>query len=257
MRRAPIVLLAALALVPASAGAGATRPALALTATPAHVALAGSGRTTVRIANPGARVLVVDVARAGFSLDLRGRPRVASRQGARAAARWLVVRPPHLVLPPGASRLLTVAARLPRRAEPGDHDALVLLTTRPSRGAGVAVRARIGVVVVVRAPGRVVRRIVVPGLHVRRLRRARILELLLVNRGNVTETFARGAIRVTLRRGAARKILRVGPRDLRPRTHGIVRFRVPGRLHGAVTARVAVAAGRGRPAVTRTFRLRL
>ena len=249
----------ALALVPASAGAGArpARPALALTATPAHVALAGAERATVRVANPGARAVVVDVARAGFSLDLRGRPHVARRHDVRAAADWLAVRPARFVLPPGASRLLTVASRLPRRAEPGDHDALVLLATRPVRGAGVAVRVRIGVVVVVRAPGRVVRRVAVPQLRLRRLRHTRILELVLANRGNVTESFARGTIRVTLRRGNARVMLSGASRELRPHTKGVARFRVDGRLHGLTSARVAVAAAPGRSAVVRTFRLRL
>ena len=257
MRRTLGVLAVLLALVPASAGAGATRPALALTATPAHVALAGTDRATVRIANPGSRALVVDVARAGFSLDLQGRPHVASRGGARAATRWLAVRPARFVLAPGASRLLTVASRLPRRAEPGDHDALVLLTTRPVRGAGVAVRVRIGVVVVVRAPGRVVRHVAVRALRVHRLRRVRLIELVLANRGNVTETLPRGAVRVVVRRGYVRLTLHAGARELRPRTRGVVRFRAPSRLRGAATARVVVISGPGRQAVTRTFRLRL
>jgi hypothetical protein len=246
----------ALALVPASAGASAARPALALTATPAHLALAGTDRATVRVANPGARAVVVDVARAGFSLDLRGRPHVTRRHDVRAAARWLAVSPARFVLPPGRNRLLTIASRLPQRTEPGDHDALVLLATRPVRGAGVAVRMRIGVVVVVRAPGRVVRRVAVRRLRVRRLRHARVLELVLANRGNVTESFARGAIRVTLRRGHVRLTLRGAPRELRPHTRGVVRFRVDGRLRGVATARVTVAAAPARPAAVRTFRLR-
>ena len=46
-------LLAALVLVPASAGAGTARPPLALTATPAHVAFTGSGQAAVRVTNQG------------------------------------------------------------------------------------------------------------------------------------------------------------------------------------------------------------
>lgn len=257
MRRLLGLLLVAPALVPASAGAGAARPALALTATPAHVALAGTDRATVRVANPGARALVVDVGRTGFSLDLRGRPHVTPRGHGRGAAAWLAVSPARFVLPPGGSRLLTVASRLPRRTEPGDHDALVLLATRPVRGAGVAVRARIGVVVVVRAPGRVVRRVVVRQLRVHRVRHARVLELVLANRGNVTESFTRGAIRVTLRRGHVRLTLRGARRELRPHTRGVVRFLLRRRLHGHATARVAVATSQEGPTLARTFRLRL
>lgn len=256
MRRPLGLLLAVVALVPASAGAGAARPALALTATPAHVTLAGTSHATVRVANPGGRALVVDAGRAGFSLDLRGHPHVAPGRG-RAAARWLAVRPARFVLPPGGSRLLTVASRLPRRAEPGDHDALVLLATRPVRGAGVAVRVRIGIVVVVRAPGRVVRRVVVRQLRVHRLSHPRVLELVLANRGNVTESFARGAIRLTLRRGRGRVTLRGAPRVLRPHTRGIVRFLLRRGLHGLSTARVTVATAQEGPTVARTFRLRL
>jgi len=259
VRRLVGLLLVAPALVPASAGAGAgvARPALALTATPAHVALAGADRAAVRVANPGARAVVVDVARAGFSLDLRGRPQVARRGDARAAAGWLAVSPGRFVLAPGGNRLLTVASRLPRRAEPGDHDALLLLATRTVRGAGVAVRMRIGIVVVVRAPGRIVRRVAVRRLRVRRLRHARVLELVLANRGNVTESFARGAIRVTLGPGRARVALLGARRELRPRTSGVVRFRLDERFRGIASARVTIAAAPGRPAVIHTFRLRL
>ena len=98
MTRLAAVLLAALVLAPASAGASTTRPPLGLTATPAHVALAGFGRAMVRVTNPGASPVVVDVARAGFALDLRGRPKVVSRGGTRAASSWLTVRPPRFVL---------------------------------------------------------------------------------------------------------------------------------------------------------------
>jgi hypothetical protein len=257
MIRAAALVLAAVVLVPAPAGAGTARPRLALTANPAHVSLAGPGRATVRVANPGRSAVLVDIARAGFSLDLRGRPRVVARSGPRAAATWLTVRPVRLVLPAGASRTLTVAARLPARVEPGDHDALVLLTTRPRRGAGVAVRMRIGVVVVVRAPGRVVRRLELRGLRARRVRGTRIVELVVVNRGNVTETISSGRVRLFLRRGPRRVTLRAEGRDLRPRTTGLVQFRYRGSLGGWVAARVEIAAGPGGRPARRTFHVKL
>jgi hypothetical protein len=257
MRRATGLALFALVLVPASAGAGTTRPPLGLTATPARVTLEGTSQAGVDVTNPGSSAVVVDVSRAGFALDLRGRPQIVSRSENRAAVAWLTVRPGRIVLPAGASRLLTVSSRLPARAEPGDHDALVLLTTRPRGRAGVAVRMRIGVVVVVRAPGRVVRRLAMRGLRVRRVRGARILELRVVNRGNVTETLDAGRIRLWVRRGATELRLRADARDIRPRTTGVVQFRYRGRLAGWVTVRARLVPAPGRREVSRIFRVEL
>jgi hypothetical protein len=257
MRRAAGLLLAAFVLVPASAGAGAARPPLALTATPAKVSIAGSGRAIVRVANPGPSPLVVEAARAGFSLDLRGRPKIVAHRRGRTAASWLTMQPGRFVLAPGSSRALTVVSRLPARVEPGDHDALVLLTTRPRRSAAVAVRLRVGVVVVVRAPGRVVRRLALGGLRLRRARGARVLEVLVVNRGNVTESLTRRRVQISLLRGGTRKALATEPRDLRPRTSGVLAARYGARERGWTTVRVEITAADGRPAVGRSFRVKL
>lgn len=259
MRRTACLAFAALVLVPAHAGAGTGtgRPPVGLTVTPTRVTLAGTGTASVRIANPGSTPVVVDVTRAGFALDLRGRPRVVGRVTQRAATSWLRVRPGRFLLAAGSSRWLTVTSRLPRRVEPGDHDALVLLTTRPWRAAAVAVRMRIGVVVVVRAPGRVVRSLAVRRLRIRHLRHTRILELPIVNRGNVTETFDTDRIRLTLGRGRIQTRVRAEPRDLRPGTGGLVQFPYRGKLEGWVTARLRVASEPGRPSLLRTFRVKL
>jgi hypothetical protein len=257
MKRAAVLALAVVVLAHASAGAGTPRPPAALTATPAHISITGSGRATVRVANPGSSPLVVEVGRAGFSLDLRGRPRIVAREAARAATSWLSVQPGRFVLAAGASRVLAVSSRLPARTEPGDHDALVLLTTRPRRSAGVAVRMRIGVVVVVRAPGRIVRRLVVGRLRVRRAHGSRILELSVANRGNVTETLARDGVRVSLLRRGRRTTVSAESRDLRPRTSGVVQFRYHGRLSGWTTARVEIAPLEGGREVRRSFRVKL
>ena len=257
MRRLAALSTAAFVLVPASAGASTTRPPLGLTATPVHVALAGSSRAAVRVSNPGLNPVVVDIGRSGFSLDLRGRPKIVARGDGRAASAWLIVRPARFVLGGGASRFLTVASRLPRSIEPGDYDALVLLTTRPRRGAGVAVRMRIGIVVVVRAPGRIVRRIALGRLRVRRHRAVRVIELDVANRGNVTESLGGGNVRLTLRRGPAVAQVRADPRALRPRTRGIVQFRHRGPLEGWVTATARVNVEPGRPPVVRIYRVKL
>lgn len=257
MIRAAGIVLACSMLVPAAAGTSSTRTPVGLTASPAHVTLAGPGRATVRVTNTGSRPVVVDAARAGFALDLRGRPRVVARGVPGAATPWLTLRPRRLVLRPRASASLTVASKLPRHVEPGDHDALVLLTTRPLRAARVAVRMRIGIVVVVRAPGRILHRIELHELRVRRASRARTLELLIVNRGNVTEELGRDRILLTLvRRGQAYARLRPAARELRPRTRGIMQFTYRGRLRGWVTARITVSSG-GNGVTRRTFRIRL
>lgn len=256
MRRAA-ALLTAIVLVPASAGAGTTRPPAGLTATPSRIALAGTDRATVRVTNPGSTPLVVDVARAGFALDLRGRPRIVPHGGVRAAAAWLTVRPARVVLQGGASQSLAIASRLPTHVEPGDHDALVLLTTRPRGSGGVAVRMRIGIVVVVRAPGPVVRRLMLGPMRVRSAGPARLLELRVVNRGNVTETLGRGRVRIALRRGSARLRLVAAARELRPRTSGLVQVFYAGGLRGWVTAQAQIASETGGQAVRRTFRIRL
>ncbi len=248
-------------LAPAPSPAGAGRPRVSLVASPAHVTFAGTARKTIQISNTGRERVIVDVSRAGFALDLRGRPRIVPRKraGATAAASWLTVRPARLAIPPGASRPLTVSARLPRRAAPGDHDALVLLTTRPRPGRAVAIRLRLGLAVVVRAPGAIVRRLAPLRLRVRRPGRARLLELLLANRGNVAETLDRSCVAVSLhRRGRLLARLKPVARQLLPRTRGIVEIRYRGRLRGWVLAQVRLSNRRqcGRP-VGRIFRIRL
>jgi hypothetical protein len=257
MIRAAGIALASCVLVPAAAGTSTARPSIALTASPARVTLVGSGQASVRLSNRGSRPVVVDVARAGFALDLRGRPRIVARGGGRAAAGWLTLRPRRLVLASRASAKLTIAASVPRHSEPGDHDALVLLTTRPRLAGGVVVRMRVGVRVVVRAPGAILRRLELRELRVRQAGRARMLELLVVNRGNVTETLLRARVELTLRQaGRPPATLRPTTRELRPRTRGIVQFPYRGRLSGWVTAHVTVSLDRG-PVSRRTYRLRL
>jgi hypothetical protein len=256
------VLVCCLLLVPAKAGTSTgrrpvPRPPVALTASPAHVALRGSGRATVRVTDVGASAVVIDVTRAGFALDLRGRPEIVVRASSRAAANWLTLRPRRLALRPGQQGSLTVSSTLPPRAEPGDHDGLILLTSRPVRATGVSVRMRIGVVVVVRAPGTIVRRVEPRSLRLRRAtRRMRLLELLLVNRGNVTELLGRRQVEVSLMSGGRiRATLRPEPRELRPHTRGVVQLAYRGSLRGGLIARVRVTAGR--EAVQRVFRVKL
>ena len=250
-------LAALLLLAPASAGASGARPPVALTASPAHVDLAGSGRATVRVTNSGTRRVILDLRRAGFALDLRGRPRVVGQDaGNRSAASWLAFRPRTLTIGPGTSRAVAIVSRVPARAEPGDHDALVLFTTRRRIRDGLAVRVRMGVVVVVRAPGRIVRRLVLGGMRATRARGDRFLELAVTNRGNVTESFERGDTVVSLERGGRRLGRLVAEaRSLRPGTRGVLRFPLRRGLTGPVLARLDLVSDAGR--VQRVYRTRL
>jgi hypothetical protein len=112
---------------------------------------------------------------------------------------------------------------------------------------------RLAVRVVVRAPGRIVRRVRVRSLSVQRLRGSRLFAVRIANRGNVTETIGRGRLTVTLLvRGREAVRLAAGAREVLPGADAIVRLRYSGRLRGPVVARVAVVGG-----PTRTFRARL
>lgn len=253
-----LVHAAAVALALAPANTGAARAPVRLTAAPARVMLAGGSRASVRVSNFGTKRVLVDVSRAGFALDLRGRPEIVRNGGARSARAWLTFRPAHFVLGPQASAALVVSSTLPRHAEPGDHDALVLLTTHAVGAARVAVRLRMGVVVVIRAPGKVVRLVDLRGARVTGARRRRRLELVVANRGNVTESLRHPRAVLSFRRsGRWAATLASNSRDLRPQTSGLVEFRLPAKLHGVMTARIVVPGDAGRSALRRTYRLRL
>lgn len=251
MRRA----LAALVLVAAAAstpGAAAGR-GIGLSASPLRLTLRGAAASSVTVRNPSRRELLVDVSRAGFTRSLRGRPQV---RPARGAVTWLRLHPRRFRLAPHARTTLQVVAVPSRRAAPGDHPALVLLTTRPLGVKRVRVRLRVGVVVDLRVRGRLVRRLAARALTVRRRGTVRMLELRLVNRGNVTERFPGDGLRLALRSGVRTvATLRPQGRELLPHSAGIAVFAYRGRLRGPVTARVEL-----RPQVKggrRSFFLRL
>jgi hypothetical protein len=259
MNRTFVCALAiALTLVPVAAASSKPPEALGLTAAPIRLVLHGNGAATVRLRNPGRKVVAVEVASTGLALDLRGRPRIVKRRGPRSAAGWLTLRPAQIRLAPHKAAAVLVSARVPRRAEPGDHDALVVLSARPLGHAQVSVRLRLGVVVVVRAPGPVVRRLELRRLRLVRRGDTRALELVVVNSGNVTEQLVR--VRATLLRPASRRrITTVGAsaRELRAQTRGLLEFRFRTGASGPVTVSVIVPPEPGRPVIRRTYRIRI
>ena len=221
---------------------------LGLTASPARLALVPGEHGTVSVLNPGGETVVVDVTRAAFALDLRGRPRIGG-----AATPWFTVRPRRLVLRAGGRASLVVSALGRRGAGPGDHASVLLLTSGLAGPPAVRVRMRIGVVVAVRVPGRVRRSLALEPPRVVRRARMRVLRVTAENRGNVDEWIGRGRLVVkVVRRGRVVAVLRAGGRRLLAHGKGIIELRVPIRLRGRVRALMTIApAVRGAPGARR------
>jgi hypothetical protein len=152
-----------------------------------------------------------------------------------------------------------LSAVVPRGSAPGDHTALVLLITEPVRRGSLPTRIRIGVVVVVRVPGRIVRRVVLRAVRIRRAGHARLLEVSIADQGNVDEWIGPRRLTVTLVRGG-RMLARLRPAGRRflARTSGLAVVRAPAGLRGPV--RVVVSLAHPRPGIAlvrRTYHLRL
>jgi hypothetical protein len=224
--------VAAAASIP---GAAADR-GIGLSASPLRVTLRGASTAVITVRNPGRRTLRVDVSRAGFTRSLQGKPRVRPAGG---AADWLRLHPRRFRIAPGAKTTLRVVAAPGRRTAPGDHPAVVLLTTRPLGVQRVRLRLRVGVIVVLHVRGRIVRRLEQRSLKTLGAGAGRVLELLLVNRGNVTERFGDDKLRLELVRGGrVFATLRPRGRELLPRSAGIAKFAYRGPVRGDVVARV-------------------
>jgi hypothetical protein len=115
----------------------------------------------------------------------------------------------------------------------------VLLTTRPLGVRHVRVRLRVGIVVDLRVRGRIVRRLDCGALTVRRSSAQRLLELRLVNHGNVTERIGGNRLRLAiLRDGHILATLRPRRREILPHSAGIAVFVYRGRVRGRVRARI-------------------
>jgi hypothetical protein len=217
----------------------AAAPPVALTATPAHVSLAGAAVQSITVANPGRSVAVVEVRLGGFALDLHGRPRVVTQ---RDRSIVLSIAPKRFALAPGATGTVLVAASVHPGAHVGDHVGLVLFTTQPRGGAGVGVRMQVGVPVTVRVAGAIRRRVEFESLRLAK----RMLELRFHNTGNVTATIGAHRFSVELRRnGRVLAALRVRRRELLPGARSVVDVRLPPHIHGRVRAIVAADDGGG------------
>ena len=245
---AAALVAAAAALSSSGAQARTPRPLISVSATPAHLTLLGRTSHRLVVHNNGSHRVSVVATRASFAFDLYGNAQISPGALLRRSARaWLSVRPSQLVLRPHEERVLRIAARQPRGATAGDHPALVLLSARGLGHAPVSIRTRLGVLVFVRVPGRVVRRMAIGRVLVLRSAPRRGIAVTAINRGNLVERLLAGQVTVALWRGARLvTALRGRARDLLPRTRGLVLVPVRRSLHGAFTADVRIAAQPGR-----------
>jgi hypothetical protein len=234
-----------LALGSAAEAVGGGSPPVALSVSPARVALVAPASRTIALRNVGSERVVVEVA--PKSLD-----RSASTK------RWLRVRPARLVLRASSQAVVTLRARANGLARPGDHQLRVLLVARPAGSGRIGVRLRLAVGVRVRMPGRIIRSVALRGVRVRRHGPTRDLFVSVANRGNVTEQLG-GRLAVALVR-AGRIVSRLrlrGPRELFPGAQAAVPMRYVGGLRGPAAALVTLRLGGRLRAVARRYRIRL
>lgn len=246
---APLVLLASAA----QAGAGSSSSGLAVSAWPARVVVTAPGTTAIGVGNPGDEAVRVVARPQAYALDARGRPRIEP-----LGTKWFDVRPVRLLVPPHGTARLQVTVRRPHAAGPGDHAAVLLLATEPPPGRQVFARLRIGVVVVVRVPGRLTRHLALGALRNRSTLRRTRLELIVANRGNVDEWLSGSRISVTLVRNGWRLAARIEARRLLARSSGLVEVSLGRRLRGPIDALVLVRHPRpGVAFVRRRYRVEL
>lgn len=216
---------------------------LALAASPLHVVAPPGASVALTVRNTGSATAVVTAAAAGFRLDLRGRPVLGG-----VARAWLRAAPQRLALRPGAQGVVHVHTVAPKGASPGDHARVLLLTATAVGANGIRLAARVGVLLVVRCPGRLVHR-----LDPVRLRRVGTrLRLLVVNRGNLDEWVTGDRLALTLRRdGRAVAVLRARSQRVLARSRAVFEWKLPARLVGEVRV-AAFLSGR-----VHRYRLRL
>ena len=219
-----------------------TVAALRVSVSPERFRMGPRSSVVLAVRNAGRTGIRVSLDAAGYGLDLHGRPLIRERVSA-----WVRVRPRAILVPPRGTASVRVTARVPAKATPGDHSFVVLASVDDAVRRTSRVLVRVGVVAVIRVPGAVHRSLVIPSPPAVTGRR---LRLVVLNRGNVEEWLARGALDVALRRGSRTvAVLRSHGRRVLARGRAVFEWNLPAGLHGAITARVAL----GR----RSYRLRL
>jgi hypothetical protein len=106
---------------------------------------------------------------------------------------------------------------------------------------------RLGVVVVLRVPGKVVHRVKLLGVKLRKIGSVRRFTVRIANRGNVAELLGPGRlVEVTLwRRSRLIARVRATPRELLPGSRALVDVLYRGPLRGSLTCRISGGGVRG------------
>src|SRR5262249_29877068 len=152
---------------------------------------------------------------------------------------WLAVSPKHFTVKANGTFELKVRSHPGRNAGPGDHNALVLFTTKPSATGKVLVRSRIGVGGLVRVKGKLKRRLAITGVST--LRSKHKLRLVIANRGNINERLLRHRVSVTLKHGTKTVQKLWGPpRQILPHSRTVYALSYGSGLKGKITAFVTV-----------------
>lgn len=221
---------------------------LALAASPLRVVVHPGETTTITVRNLGAAAASVAAAPNAYRLDLRGRPQLAA-----ASRSWLIVGKRRFALAPRRGTEVAVRVVAPRGARPGDHAQVLLFSAAALGVRGVRVAVRVGVVVVVRCPGILRRRLAPLALSARRTARGPVLRLLLRNAGNVDEWVSSRRLVVQVWRGSRQlALLRPRPRRLLAGARGLFEWSLGRRITGPISIVVSTGA---KP--ERRYRLRL
>jgi P pilus assembly chaperone PapD len=230
--------------------------------------MGGKAQGMFEVTNPTNRQLVVGVSTADFLLRANGTAVVSPKvPSARSARKWLKVSPATLRLAPGATASLRVTSNAPKKASPGDHHALVQFTTAPTGSGTVRTRTQIGLPVLVRTEGPLLRKLAIASLRVAQAKSGRTLRLVVRNEGNINERLARRAVSVKLtRNGKSIGRLAAPARTILPGERTVYSLPLAKSLAGAATGLVrvrpaaATLAGQGAPhlrPLSKAFRLRL
>jgi P pilus assembly chaperone PapD len=235
-------LLVPTILALAAAPAIATAAPLSLAVSPTRLILAGTTQSTLNVVNTSSDPASVRVSVGTFSTNPTGGVIVNPRTPPpRSAERWVTVSPSVLNLAPGESAQVAVVSRPPHVAAPGDHQALILLTTDAPSPGQVLIRARVGITLLSRVGGPLFRRLQAHRVTVHRSGPLRVIRLGITNKGNVAERFGRGQMKVTLTRGGRTLGTVVAQvRTMLPGTSQIIAFPYRGKVTGNVRAVVTV-----------------
>jgi P pilus assembly chaperone PapD len=208
---------------------------VALSVSPARIAVRAPASRTIRLRNSGLEDVIVEVTR-----------RAVGESGAFKS--WVHVVPARQSIRAGSTATFTLRVGRSATATPGDHAAVVFMTTHRAGAAGVSIRLRVGVRLLVRVPGRLVRRIEFGRLRVK----GRRIVVPVANRGNVVVSLAPRVTATLLRRGRHVARLRArAPSLLLPGGRVSLVFPYARRFRGVFSAELRVGG------VVRRFRLRL